>query len=146
MATTELFGNRCNRKLFHLKITGKKRKILPIYLHVAQEDVEWSNTQVSYEQVMSDVVSLFLENIHEVEEAARDDTRSFARLPSGQYINIMYLPTKELQGNSQNVLNISSDHAELEAVTSFTVLAWVFPKQQQGSAAREAMFLEQRGF
>lgn len=132
---TSLF-NGSNRKLFQIVIAGKKKKLLPVFLHISEEDREWADS-ADYGEVMIDVTTLILDNIEDIEETARADAacRNFTRLPpTGKHIYMSYMPTKEFNTLNSNIISLSGNEPQLQTMSSFALLAWIFPMRNNTSS------------
>lgn len=130
------------RRLFHIQISSGnqgKQKLLPVYLHFAEADEDWANS-VDYDTVMKEIVQLFLDNLEEVEDAARSETKTFLRLPAGKVVSVAFIPNKET--HCQNIINLGPAQPVLENVSSFSVLAWIFPADGSSNAATHIEQLE----
>jgi hypothetical protein len=91
------------RRLFHVIIQGKERRILPIYLHYMKEHLNWM-TENSHDilkelsEIILDNLELLQQQYHDIEnnEQASRPTPLFYRL-RGETISIAYKIQKRME-------------------------------------------------
>ena len=127
-----------HRKLYHIKIAGKKEKLIPIYLHSLNDDSSWADL-FGESKIMNDVVTIVVSNIEEIEEKNRSRCRMFSRL-TGDIVTIMYVTTTAYS-HAYQVLNIDGGMCAAEELSSFSIIAWICCRTNE-----QAFLVEERAF
>lgn len=138
------------RTYLPLTVQGSQLKLLPLYLHLLKQDLDWANDVANQNLILSEVKRFLLENIEEIERSARmfisgdmssscsNAERGYTRLSGSDFIAVAY-QTKPAPYHTTITLPDTSTTSQYVNRAHFSINVFVFPKDS--SAMDEALAL-----
>jgi hypothetical protein len=109
-------------------IEGEFQTVLPVYLHVCHDDMEWFS--LNHEKIFDEVTSILVTNYEFIKGKSivenRDD--SFYTLPRGEYVIVQFMSSKTPNSSKYSIL-FSDDSQSLSStsIESFQIHTWIKP-------------------
>ena len=125
------------RKLLHFNIKGKEERILPVLLCFQEEDLPYMNSNVK--QVLTEVKSIILDNLSEIEKKGHFDGSSksglvlgYTLLPASDFISTAYCCSMRNESSSYQLLQYNNNNGSVSGppVAKFSLTLWVCPAEK----------------
>lgn len=123
-----------HRNLLNLVVHGKNEKILPVYLHLLDQDIKWMNK--NYRKVLKDLCNVIEENLDYIEKKSQSESKtSLSQISGGSFVNC-YFSIKDTSSNGRvNVLRVSEEGVTRSCPTaSFSLCVWLRPIEAKDSS------------
>lgn len=123
------------RKLLHFNIKGKEERILPVLLCLQEEDLPYMNGNVK--QVLTEIKSIILDNLSEIEKKVQVDNSSksglgpgYTLLPAGDFISAAYCCSMRNESSSYQLLQYNNGSVSGPPVAKFSLTLWICPSEK----------------
>ena len=123
-----------HRNLFHLVVHGKSEKILPVYLHLLEQDLKWMNK--NYRKVLKDLCNVIEENLDYIEKKSQTDAKhSLSQISGGSLVSCFFSIKENSNNGRVNLLRVNEDGlARTCSTASFSLCVWLRPIEATDSA------------
>ncbi len=117
------------RNYLPILIAGSQKKVLPVYIHFLQQNLDWANDIHHQIHMLKEVQRLILDNIEEIEKHSKlvlKGSARFMRLSGSDFI-VASFSTRALE--STTMMQVGDISNSILPVAHFELLLWIFPFQ-----------------